>query len=297
MLWKTNFIEISSLSSHLAMLLDRVRVETFNIAIKELVSPETIAMDIGCGTGLLTCLLCHYGAKKVYAVETSSKMINIAKSTIRDNGYEDRVIFVESSSFNLKLEEKVGLVVSETLGVMGVDEGICDILSHARSELLENHGMLIPESIKIYAGLVCLRDQHLSKEQLVNDIHFDLSSFLSAYVTMPSKVSINSSHIRSNVVEVKEVQLGYDRCEEIKFTQRFHCARGLVTGLALWFDAHLTNSCVLSTSPFSLPTSWGQTYFPFSEEIYCDADNRCTVLDVHIIPHCDGVFGHIIANF
>src|SRR5918996_5689633 len=56
---------------HVAMLEDRVRTSPFLRALRELVGPEDVVVDIGTGTGILAAGAAQAGARPLYAIEAT----------------------------------------------------------------------------------------------------------------------------------------------------------------------------------------------------------------------------------
>ena len=85
-------IEISyrDLLNHESMLQDEVRCKAFRDALFEVVTPDSVVLDIGAGTGILSIFAAQAGAKKVYAVERSP-VAQCARQIVADNGLSDRV--------------------------------------------------------------------------------------------------------------------------------------------------------------------------------------------------------------
>ena len=73
-------IDYRSLQNHEPMLLDTVRCQAFQQALREVVTPECVVLDIGAGTGILSVFAAQAGARAVYAVERSP-IAQFAKQT------------------------------------------------------------------------------------------------------------------------------------------------------------------------------------------------------------------------
>ena len=104
---------VDTLDFHHSMLLDEVRTRTFLQAILRAVKPGDVVLDIGSGTGILALFACLAGASHVYAVEEGS-VIEIAEQVCRDNGFEERVTFLQDWSTNVELPERANVLVTET---------------------------------------------------------------------------------------------------------------------------------------------------------------------------------------
>ena len=105
------------------MLEDRERTGGFLGAILNAVKPGDIVLDVGCGTGVLSYFACIAGARRVYAVE-QGPIIELAKDICQHNGFQDQVIFCNDWSTNVDLPEQVDIIITETIGNLGFEEGI-----------------------------------------------------------------------------------------------------------------------------------------------------------------------------
>ena len=72
------------------MLQDTARKRAFLDAIREVVRPDDVVLDLGTGSGILAVAAAQAGARQVYAVEPTN-VIRIAELVARDNGVADRI--------------------------------------------------------------------------------------------------------------------------------------------------------------------------------------------------------------
>jgi precorrin-6B methylase 2 len=141
------------------MLADNIRVEAYRRAIFQTVRKGDRVVDIGTGTGILAFFALQAGARKVYAIETGP-IIEVAKKTARDNGFFDRMDFIQQDSINTEIPDRVDVLVTETCGCLGIDEGIIDTLNDARKRFLKKDGRIIPAKLRLLATPVCLQTHH-----------------------------------------------------------------------------------------------------------------------------------------
>ena len=146
-------------STHIRMLADNIRVEAYRRAIFQTVRKGDRVVDIGTGTGILAFFALQAGARKVYAIE-SGPIIEVAKKTARENGFLDRIDFIHQDSIHTEIPERIDVLVTETCGCLGIDEGILDTLSDARKRFLKKDGHIIPADLRLLATPVCLQTHH-----------------------------------------------------------------------------------------------------------------------------------------
>jgi len=140
---------------HFAMLNDSHRNEFYWNAMEKWVKDRRV-IDIGAGSCLLSLMAGKLGASKVLAVEASRDMVDLAKLNIERNGQNDRIKIVHnlSSKLVLKEEDKVDVIVSETLGALMLGEGMLDYLVDAKRRLARPDAVVIPALGNQYAVLV-----------------------------------------------------------------------------------------------------------------------------------------------
>ncbi len=96
-----------NLLMHQVMLGDRVRLDAYDKALAEDVTPGAVVADIGAGTLALTALALRHGAGHVYAVEADPEMAAIASRIIEANGWADRVTLLAGDARLVRLPAKV----------------------------------------------------------------------------------------------------------------------------------------------------------------------------------------------
>ena len=130
---------IRLLRLHRSLLSDRQRTEGYRRAIFATVKKGDVALDLGTGMGILALFACQAGARKVYAIEARD-VIEIAKRACLQNGYQDRVVFLKGLSYRLDLPEKVDVLITETMGNLGLEENILGTVMDARKRFLKRDG-------------------------------------------------------------------------------------------------------------------------------------------------------------
>ncbi len=145
------------LSYHIGLLSDKVRTTLIRKAIFEKVKDGSTIVDIGTGSGILALFACQAGAKKVYAIEKSC-IINVAKKLAKDNGFENKIVFINEDSMLVKLPERVDGIISEIIGSVGLEENILPTLYDAKKRFLKKEGFFIPKGLQYYIAPVYLRE-------------------------------------------------------------------------------------------------------------------------------------------
>jgi protein arginine N-methyltransferase 1 len=88
--------------------------------------------------------------KKMGGVE----IIDVARRICKANGFADRMVFIDSISTEAELPEPVDVIITETIGNFGVDEGILASLIDAKKRFLKPGGTIIPRSLELFVAPV-----------------------------------------------------------------------------------------------------------------------------------------------
>jgi len=173
---------------HFDMMADLGRNDAYDRALKALVKPEHVVLDIGTGSGLLAMMAARAGAKHVYAIEANESIAEKARKVIAHNGYADKITVITGMSDNISVGEgsampvKADVVVTETMGADLLSELMYNILDDARRRLAKPGAVLIPWAGRVIGQLVQVNSPwHVAgfpkTEGLKHGAQPDLSSF------------------------------------------------------------------------------------------------------------------------
>jgi len=145
---------------HFAMVNDEVRNHQFEAALERAITPGSVVLDIGAGTGLLSMMAARAGARQVIACEANPALAELAREIIKANGYSDRIRVINKPSLRLDPETdfpkhtRPDVLVAEVFDTMVIGEGALATFDHARRHLLAPDAALIPGKALLYGGLV-----------------------------------------------------------------------------------------------------------------------------------------------
>jgi precorrin-6B methylase 2 len=259
---------IESVAYHHSMLADEVRTRTFLRAILKTVKPGDVVLDLGSGTGLLAYFACMSGAKKVYAVE-AGPIIELARAVCRHNGFQDRVIFVNDWSTNVQLPEPVDVIVTETIGNVGFEEGILHWILDAKERFLVEGGRIVPHSVELVVVPAEDDNDYCRVNSWTQDLHsldfsparsLAVNNMLWAELSVESCLSEPASLVRVDVAQAATADIG----GELSFVAT---RDGLVHGIGAWFAAELAPGERLSNGPPLKAPSWSQVLLPLERPL------------------------------
>ena len=253
---------------HHSMLQDKVRTQTFLRAILQEVQPGDVVLDMGCGTGILAYFACLAGAAHVYAIE-QGPIIEVAKTLSLHNGFADKITFIQDWSTLIELPEAVDIIITETIGNNGFEEGILGFVQDAKKRFLKENGRIIPQSLTMhlvplespqsYAFFEEWADNQFSyaytsaHDYAINNlwwIHLDVDTFLAASQT------VNTIHLKQTETSEYSGSLSFYATQD-----------GLLQGFGAYFSAELAPGIALTNKPPTQTPSWAHTFFPLERPL------------------------------
>jgi len=145
------------LTYHQTMLSDPVRNKLLYKAIKQHVNGTTSFLDIGAGTGVWAILAAKLGAKRVVAVEIEEALIPMIFKHAQENGVANKIEIIHGRSDDVKIRGKFDVIVSELFGSAAFGENTVRSFIDLRDRFLAPGGVLIPQSLKMFAAPVYLK--------------------------------------------------------------------------------------------------------------------------------------------
>lgn len=261
-----------NVENHHAMLRDYVRVAAYQRAIERAVKPDTVAVDLGCGSGVLSFFAARGGAQKVYAIERRPDTILLAEELAKANGLDSKIEFIEGSSSQIaqeRLTPKPNLLVAEILGNGILEENVLEFTMDARDRFLASGAQLIPYRLDIYffAFDSGLRQSRWEEVNELKDLYgFDftlLGKVLCNKATM--RMDRYNSLINKTMSEAVMVRsLDFRTLRDAVFSNRFELtalADGDITSFCGYFKAHLDEETILTNSPWAPATHWTQLIY------------------------------------
>lgn len=254
-------------SVHAAMVYDEQRVRAYQAAIRATVKAGDVVADVGTGTGLLAFMCIQAGASRVHAIERSSA-IEYARDLAAANGFADRITFYDTDSRDAVVPEKVDVIVSELIGHVAFEEGMVETLSDARDRFLKDTGTIIPRTVTLLAAPVCEREVYAGAIDVWKPVSgIDYSSMRRRATQVSYITEIHERDLVAGFAAILRINLSENTQPTLATEQTFTVHRsGSVNGVALWFDAYLTEHVTLSSGPWS-KTHWKQCFAPIPDSI------------------------------
>lgn len=253
---------------HRSMVTDVVRVDRFRQAIDACIKAGDVVLDLGSGTGILAILAARAGARIVYAVE-ATEIVEIARLVCRKNGVEDRVEFLDNLSSRVELPEPADVLITETIGNFGLDEGILGWVRDARRRFLKPDAVIIPCAIELFAVPIerpeeYARDIDWEYRQSGIDFHpmrtFVVNNLYRERIRPESYLAEPCSLGEIVLREAASTGFAADVAFEVRRAGELH-------GLAGWFSSRLCDGVTVSNKPGNPPGSWAHLFMPLETPV------------------------------
>jgi protein arginine N-methyltransferase 1 len=228
------------------------RLNAFERALKEVVRPGDVVVDLGAGTGILGLLACRAGAARVYSLEDTS-LIGVTREMARVNHCQDRISFLKEHSLATVLPERADVVVGDQIGRFGFEAGVFEYFADARHRFLKPGGLTVPSRIELIAAPVEI-DEMWSSVDFWHTVPmgFEVSPGWKIARNTGYPVKYEPSNLLGPPAALASLDPGMKPPTPVRARVEMTVERqGTLHGVGGWFSAQLSPSAVMSNSPVS----------------------------------------------
>jgi len=265
---------IYNLNDYGRMIADQVRMDAYAKALKAVVTPDSVVLDIGAATGIHALLACKFGARQVYAVEPDDA-IHLAREVAAANGFSKQIDFIQDLSTNIVLPEPADVIVSDMRGVLPLFGQHIPAIVDARQRHLAPTGRLVPCRDTLWVALVEARDLY---REMVRPwtLPYGLNMEPVKEIALNRWDAADTDAIRSDnlltdsyswaVLDYTTIQSPDMSQSDISLPVR---RDGTAHGWLVWFDAELVEGAGFSNGPASrkIAEVYGRAFFPLPEPV------------------------------
>lgn len=263
------------------MIADETRTDAYVAALQRaIVAGRTTVLDIGTGTGIFALLACRFGAQHVYALEPG-EAIFVARQLAQENGYADKITFIQDLSTRITLPQPVDVVISDLHGVLPYFQHHIPSIVDARQRHLAPGGVLIPQKDTIKAAVVSAPDQYAAeytKPWVGNKYELKMQAARRVVTNQWDRGKSESIHFLTEpqvwaTLDYPTIT-ATDVAAQVSWTMQ---QDGVAHGLSLWFETQVAEGHCLSNEPGLPQHVYGNAFFPWSDPVPLTAGDEVEV--------------------
>ena len=265
--------------SYAFMIAFEQRTSAYARALEARISPGAVVLDIGCGPGILSFVSCRAGAAKVYAVEPDD-IIQLARDSAADNGFSDRIKFIQALSTEIDLPEKVDVIVADVHGILPLERKSVVSICDARDRFLKPGGWIIPKSETIWTALSSCPEFYGSLVDGWNT-KYELN-FAKAREQCTN--SFRGARLKAEDMIVpaqRWTTLDYAQLHDLNVSATLSwviASDAIAHGLSAWYDCETAEGVSFSNSPAVVaPHVYRHAFFPWPQAVELRKDDRVEV--------------------
>jgi len=260
------------LRCHKTLVADRKRVLSYKKAIDKNVKKGDVILDLGCGTGILSFFAARKNAKKIYAVDISRRMINLAEKVARLNHLSEKIDFKAMDIKKFKPQEKIDVLIHEQIGSFIWDEDMIAKVSRVRDKYLKSQGIIIPQRMKLYLALTNYKSksekdtQFWNKRYGIDFTNLRAEAFQESIggAKLPQQVCLKNKKTflcKARLIYTIDFRKEHSIPKKLESIFKIR-KKSVLTGAFLFFKVHLDNSNYFSTFPQKTMVHWSPIFLP-----------------------------------
>lgn len=272
---------------HKNMLSDHVRINGYQQAIKKYVNRSSCVVEIGTGTGILSALAAFETDQIVYSIEYFDRVAKFSEQNFSQCSINN-IEVINARSYDVKIKEKVDILITETIGPVGPEENIVQLCY----DFVKRHPSvhrIIPSKLTLFLQPLWADRVEIIKNEIFKDyqdinfgkFHFrDQKSYLLSELCQKIlEADLSNAIPQDSAVQIVQYELGFDLCPDFNYDY-YLPDKQEVNCLQIYFEAMLDEKLILSSSCLCKHTHWGNNYIMrpenarFVRVTYCSKTNN-----------------------
>lgn len=246
---------------HIRLLSDRARNDSLLTLLERHARGKRV-LEVGCGTGLLSCVAARLGATKVWAVETT-ELATRARRLVEANGLSDVVDVIRADLVDLA-PEPVDLAFSELMNADPYYEGVLSAMEAAAKWVVPG-GMLSPRRVQVHVGLAWVEEPPEEYRKAMAEVQRISSTYLldpgpllaTLAVPHPHRFVTNGERAVSTVALAFDHPIGTGVAPDETIVEVISHVDGAIGGAIVWFAAEVDEDVWMANPP-GHGSHWGQ---------------------------------------
>ncbi len=262
---------------------DRPRNAAYRRAIEALVTPRTLVLEAGTGSGLFAMLAARAGAEHVHTCESDPVVAGIARDNIARNGLDSRITLHEARYEDLAvgrhLPRPADLLIHEFVGAQFLVPKMGSMLARLRGRLITEDAAILPHRFSAIGMLV--GDGSLLESVRVPEMvegldvgAVNLLALSEACVAGP--VEIEAPLSEATELAVFDMLEGAEPAQPARRVALVATAGGAATGVLQWVRHRFPDGTVYENSP-GRRCNWWPTFWPFPRPVPVSPGEALTI--------------------
>jgi len=257
-----------SIANYGAMIADEPRMHAYAAALRQVVEPNSVVLDLGSGSGIMAFLACRFGARKVIAVEPDN-VLQLARQIAAASGLDARIEFLHGLSTSVERPRCCDVVVSDLRGVLPLCTRHIPAIVDVRERWLAGGGIQVPSEDSIFGAVIesqSVWDKHF--QGWMANVGVDFSPAMQVRSGCMGRVALGPETLLTEPALWASIDYRTVTSpnHEARLSWRAH-REGTGHGIALWFESVLADGVTLSNRPGEPPLIYGQMYFPWPKPV------------------------------
>lgn len=251
------------------MIGDPVRTGAYVRALRRMVTPDSVVLDLGAGFGFFAVLAARLGARHVYAIEPD-EAICLGPALARANGVADRVTFYHGDARQVEIPERANVLIEDLRGVLPLHAERVKVLRDARERLLTGDARYVALRDHIFAAPARYPEPVQRDFDIVgaDTCGVDLRPVRPRIVDASRRIKSRIANLLLPGVQLGTIDLRTVSDPGFEGTARWvPDSPVVVAGLFVWFDAELSEGEHFSAAPGPEQTVHGSLYLPLREPL------------------------------
>ncbi len=232
-------VAYDELFEHGGYVSDAVKIDAYRRALGNLIRPDDVVIDMGCGSGLLGLLALEAGAARLIAVDRGP-ILELARETYECNGFGDRVECHRMYSSELTLAEPADVLVYDQVGgfahEVGLTRNVRDLFDRG---VLKPDARIIPGSFDLFVAPVSAPPgDDPVRAWTTGESGFDLGPFHRSAANSPFRLTATAEWLIGRGVLAARLDARDEDTITFDVVTRAETA-GVVTGILGYMRAHL----------------------------------------------------------
>jgi type I protein arginine methyltransferase len=222
-------------------------------ALKEVVTPGSTVIDLGCGTAMYGFHALALGAAHVFAIESDGASLALGEQLARQNGLADRMTFFSKMSFDVELPYRADVLVADLRDSVPFFRRNLDSILDAKQRLLKPGAQIIPLRDQAFVAPISapsLRERFSSWSE--NEAGIDPAPAIEFMANKFHYDHLDQSQLRAAPTLYGSISYGFDQDGSVPVgwsgTTTIESA-GTIDALGLWFESDFADGVKLRSGP------------------------------------------------